>query len=65
MSVFTFLHVSVISHGVQGFMYNGMYTTNTLLSYVQYHHVKIRECIKTVSIQHNNTDIMATIKLIR
>jgi hypothetical protein len=65
MSVCTFLHVSVISRRVQGFKYNGMYTTNTLLSYVQYQNVKITECIKTVLIQYNNTDIMATIKLIR
>ena len=65
MSVFTFLRVSVISHRVQGFTYNGMYATNTLLSYVQYQHVRITECIKTVPIQCHNTGIMATIKLIR
>jgi len=42
-----------------------MYNTHTLLSYVQYQNVKITECIKTVPIQYNNTDSMATIKLIR
>jgi len=65
MSVCTFLHVSAKSRRVQGFKHNGMYTTNTLLSYVQYQNVKITECIiKTVPIQYSNTDIMAIIKLI-
>jgi len=65
MSVCTFLHISVISRRVHGSAYNGMYNTHTLLSYVQYQNVKITECIKTVPIQYNNTDSMATIKLIR
>jgi hypothetical protein len=65
MSVCTFLRGSVISRRVQGFKYNGMYTTNTLLSYVQYQNVKITECITTVPTQYNGTDMMATIKLIR